>query len=102
MSYDISARFNSIPNKYNGMKNVELWYLGPAGTSTAVKVGTTQLTTTAVPPITVSSTDWNNQPAGRYQFRWLDMKNNGSDSSSQDFSCTGALVLNTPMQVSIR
>ena len=45
VSYNISAKVNSMPSQYIGLRDVELWYLGPAGTSGAVKVGTTQVTT---------------------------------------------------------
>ena len=101
VNYDISARVDSVPSAYDQLMNLELWYLGPAGTSTEVKVGSTQVTTPQVPVFTVTSTDWNGQPAGVYQVRWVYRKIvNGSTSklTTKNFTCSGATGPNTPAQ----
>lgn len=92
VSYDISAKVNSVPSPYKNLRNLELWYLGPAGMSTAVKVGSTQVTTAQAPVFTVTSAAWNGQPSGTYQFRWVWTKDNGgtSDPVSQNYVCSGA------------
>jgi len=80
-----------------------LWYLGPSGTSTAVKVGSTQVTTGQAPVFTVAPTDWKGQPAGSYELRWYYVKGNGNLSSltKKLFPCAGGTGANTPTPVSI-
>lgn len=103
VSYDISAKVNSVPNPYANLKNLELWYLGPAGLSTAQKVGVTLVTTAQPPVFTVTSAAWNGQPAGVYQFRWVWAKNNGQTSAltTKNFTCSGAAGPNTAAQAAI-
>jgi hypothetical protein len=102
VSYDISAKINSLPSQYTWLKNLELWYLGPAGMSTAVKVGATMVTTHQAPVFTVTSAAWNGQPSGTYQFRWLWEKANGNTSATtKNFTCSGASGPNTPAQAAI-
>lgn len=102
VSYDISAKINSVPSQYTWLKNLELWYLGPAGMSTAVKVGATMVTTHQAPVFTVTSAAWNGQPSGTYQFRWLWEKANGNTSATtKNFTCSGASGPNTPAQAAI-
>jgi len=102
VSYDVSARVNSVPNQYTWLKNLELWYLGPAGMSTAVKVGATMVTTHQAPVFTVTSATWNDQPSGTYQFRWLWEKANGNTSATtKNLICSGATGPNTAAQAAI-
>ena len=102
VSYNISAQVNSVPNQYTWLKNLELWYLGPSGTTAAVKVGATMVTTHQAPVFTVTSTTWNGQPSGIYQFRWLWEKANGNTSATtKNFTCSGASGPNTPAQAAI-
>jgi len=102
-TYNISAKINSAPNPYSKVKNLELWYLGPAGMTPGVKVGTTQATSGVAPVTTVTSTAWDGQPAGSYEFRWYWMKNNGQTSAltKGTFSCSGGTGPNTANPVSI-
>ena len=103
VSYDISARVNSVPNQYTWLKDLELWYLGPAGTSTAVKVGATMVTTPSGSRLhRRRRRTWNGQPAGTYQFRWLWEKANGNTSATtKNFTCSGASGPNTAAQAAI-
>ena len=103
VSYDVSARVNDVPSPYKNLQDLELWYLGPAGTSTAAKVGSTQVTTMQAPVFTVTSAAWNGQPSGVYQFRWVWAKDNGQTSSpvSTNLTCSGASGPNTAAQAAI-
>lgn len=103
VDYDISAKVNSLPSQYAVLKNLELWYLGPSGTSTGVKVGSTQVTTGQAPVFTVTSTAWNAQPAGSYELRWYYVKSNGNLSAPTKklFSCSGGTSAHTSTLVGI-
>ncbi len=103
VSYDISAKVNSVPNPYTKLKNLQLWYLGPAGTSTAVPIGGTLVTTAQAPVFTVTLAAWNGQPSGVYQFRWVWAKNNGQTSAltTKNFTCSGATGPNAVAQAPI-
>ena len=102
VSYNISAKVNSMPSQYIGLRDLALWYLGPAGTSGAVKVGTTQVTTVRAPVFSVTSAGWNGQPAGVYQFRWLWVKSNGNTTAmTKNFPCSGAAGPNTTAEAPI-
>ena len=102
VSYDVSARVDSLPPQYTWLKDLELWYLGPAGMTPAVKVGVTMVTTHQAPVFTVTSATWNDQPSGTYQFRWLWEKGNGNTSATtKNFVCSGASGPNTAAQAAI-
>ena len=100
-TYNISAKINSVPSQYSTVNNVSLWYLGPSGTTPAVPVGTTQAA--AVQPVAiVTTTAWNGQTAGSYEFRWNWVKSNGQTSAQKKtFSCSGGTAPNTTNQVAI-
>jgi prepilin-type N-terminal cleavage/methylation domain-containing protein len=104
VSYNISAKVNSVPNPNDMLKDLGLWYLGPNGTSTAVQVGVTQVSTPQVPVFTATSAAWNGQPAGVYQLRWYyyrSSKGTTSALTTKNFTCSGASGANTPAQVAI-
>lgn len=104
VSYDITAKVNSVAPSYNTLKNLELWYLGPADLSVAQIVGVTQVTTPQAPVFTVAPADWQGQPAGVYQFRWVYYKTQNGNTSAlttKNFTCSGAIGPNTAATAAI-